>query len=364
MENNSQIIGVYCIKNKINNKVYIGESINIPNRWEKHLNKLNNKTHGNYALQSDYLKYSYENFEFTVLEYIDVPDNFDPDMFIDHYIKLNLVLLMREYYYQKQYNPFDTYNIRFSLNDVYNENKLYRNRKPYHDYLKAYDYSSEIKNKFQIFKYKNATTLIKEYLNSNDKIPVKLGYTRPYRLESTYVADDKQLLEDINKEKDLLILYPYYIDYVRPHNDNALSYHAFIGNEIKRINELDSYEYSPTLINYYLISQGYLELTNKTPKYMPTEKSFKDNLFFLSVDLNFKNPNFKVYVTDKGAKLIKEIISDIRNWINTIPHIYDFTKVYINQNDFYFTPIKIYNYYELIKNPLLNKYITTSLQAN
>lgn len=61
-------LGVYAIKNKVNDKVYIGESNNIERRWQEHKDELNTNSHYNKKLQSDWNKYKEENFIFEVLE--------------------------------------------------------------------------------------------------------------------------------------------------------------------------------------------------------------------------------------------------------------------------------------------------------
>lgn len=48
---------VYCIENIVNNKKYIGQSIDFDFRKKTHLKKLKTNTHGNSHLQSSWNKY-------------------------------------------------------------------------------------------------------------------------------------------------------------------------------------------------------------------------------------------------------------------------------------------------------------------
>ena len=69
----NKISGIYCIENKINNKKYIGQSIDILSRWRQHKSALNNKRHHSYDLQNEWDIYGEENFIFYILEMIDDP---------------------------------------------------------------------------------------------------------------------------------------------------------------------------------------------------------------------------------------------------------------------------------------------------
>lgn len=60
--------GIYIIKNKINNKVYIGQSKNINKRIKEHINALKNGVHQNKHLQFAFDKYGINNFDIDILE--------------------------------------------------------------------------------------------------------------------------------------------------------------------------------------------------------------------------------------------------------------------------------------------------------
>ena len=56
------------IKNNVNDKSYVGQSINIENRWTHHKSELNNNRHINDYLQNAWNKYGEDNFSFIVIE--------------------------------------------------------------------------------------------------------------------------------------------------------------------------------------------------------------------------------------------------------------------------------------------------------
>jgi group I intron endonuclease len=61
-------IGIYKIKNLVNEKVYIGQSVDIEKRWSTHKAELNNNHHHNIHLQNAWNKYGANNFEFSIVE--------------------------------------------------------------------------------------------------------------------------------------------------------------------------------------------------------------------------------------------------------------------------------------------------------
>lgn len=89
------ISGIYCIENKINNKKYIGQSININRRWQEHKNELDKNIHVNQYLQNAWNKYGALNFDFYIIKAC-------KPFYLDRFEKL----------YIKKY---DTYNNGYNL---------------------------------------------------------------------------------------------------------------------------------------------------------------------------------------------------------------------------------------------------------
>ena len=65
---NDMYTGIYCIKNIINDKRYIGQSKDCVERKTQHFSILRLGKHYNKYLQSDWNTYGENNFEFTILE--------------------------------------------------------------------------------------------------------------------------------------------------------------------------------------------------------------------------------------------------------------------------------------------------------
>lgn len=62
------MVGIYCILNVFNDKIYIGSSNNVEKRWKRHKNTLVSGKHHNIYLQRSYEKYGEGCFTYFVIE--------------------------------------------------------------------------------------------------------------------------------------------------------------------------------------------------------------------------------------------------------------------------------------------------------
>jgi len=84
--------GIYKITNKKNNKIYIGSSKNIKNRFSKHKNLLRSNKHHSIKLQRAWNKYGADNFIFEVIEYCNEDELLDRENYY-----LDLLLKSKDY---------------------------------------------------------------------------------------------------------------------------------------------------------------------------------------------------------------------------------------------------------------------------
>ena len=72
-------IGVFQIRNVLNNKIYIGSSVNLDAIWNRSQMELNLGGHRNVALQTEWKQFGPENFMFEVLFELEPQDNDQTD---------------------------------------------------------------------------------------------------------------------------------------------------------------------------------------------------------------------------------------------------------------------------------------------
>ena len=70
---------IYCIRNKINNKVYIGSTKWYKKRINIHKNQLKRNKHYSLEMQSDYNIYGFDNFEYIILLELGHTDNLEQE---------------------------------------------------------------------------------------------------------------------------------------------------------------------------------------------------------------------------------------------------------------------------------------------
>ena len=75
-------IGIYGIRNKINDHIYIGKTgMNFGDRWDSHRALLRGNKHFNQYLQRAWNKYGEENFDFLIIEECNVEDLDEKEMY-------------------------------------------------------------------------------------------------------------------------------------------------------------------------------------------------------------------------------------------------------------------------------------------
>lgn len=108
--------GIYKIENKINQKVYVGQSINIEKRWVAHKNTATNK----YSICYDYplyraiRKYGLENFEFSILEECEIFKLNEREIYWINYFKS----YQKDFGYNLTLGGSHSSSISLGLNDV------------------------------------------------------------------------------------------------------------------------------------------------------------------------------------------------------------------------------------------------------
>lgn len=186
------IVGIYKIKNTINNKIYIGQSGDIKWRWTHHRSDLRGGYHSNKHLQGAWKKYGEDAFEFSIVEETTKE-------------KLN----ERERYWITYYDSVNSgYNFDYGGDGVY-----------------GYKHSDEEINKMRriqspniILQFDKDCKFIKEWIGGSSHIRKELGYTKecillrcdhkiktmsPYK-DSYWVYKEEYFHQDFTWEKYFL----------------------------------------------------------------------------------------------------------------------------------------------------------------
>lgn len=180
--------GIYCIRNLVNNKVYIGKSINIYYRIKTHITGLNTKnTNENYYLINSWHKYGSDNFEYFILEYLNIDEK---------------LIAERELYWITNYDALNTnfgYNLRLDSSTG----------------LIIKDETKERLKQAQIRRFSNKEERIKiglrskEFWKNNPEIKIqmaiKVKQTKQNKYKFNQYSKDKVLIKTWNSVEEILI---------------------------------------------------------------------------------------------------------------------------------------------------------------
>jgi len=193
------ICGIYGIRNLINNKIYIGKSVNIRQRIYNHIGGLNAKDpkrENDYFIRS-WWKYGRNNFEYFIIEILDITQEN-----IENLAKERELFWMTFY---KSSNREFGYNLRMDSSTtmiVHEETK-----KRYSEArIKQYNDKPELKEKIS----KWATKFWKENPEIKEEMKKKVSdkHTR-YEIHQ-YSKDGFTLIKVWNKVKDIILENPNY----------------------------------------------------------------------------------------------------------------------------------------------------------
>lgn len=322
------MIGIYIIKNKINKKCYVGQSIDIDKRFKSHINGLDGNYGHNPHFQSAWNKYGKDNFEFDVLEEVEDTNSLDD----------------REKYYISLYDSFNQdcgYNMTpggSMCDDDYRE---------YLQISQRFNNSNLTKDdvrhiKLAMFCLMDRDELSKKY-NVSKKVLTKMsmgqsyGYVNPELNELIHNLKQK-MIDDRNKE--ILKLFDRGYRIVDIIEKMGLS-ESIVSKCIHKYRDIPNKFYNDERIKVYedimnLYNQGYnrhqiCKILNQpqTTVYKYTDNNFDINKL---VELPFKKvkKNVYSYIIDKyfnENKSSKELSNELNLSRNTI-------EFYINKHKY------------------------------
>jgi len=201
--------GIYKIVNLVNNKIYVGSSINLNKREKDHFKDLNGNYHRNRYLQNAWNKYGLDNFKFEVLEHV----------------KDESKLLEKEQYYLDIYfdNQKCCYNIcptagssfgvKFS-DEIKLKSSIVRGGKPFYAFkIKDRELIGEWINQGECGRYLNINS--KDINNClKNKRDTTHGYIFIYKDEYS----EQKLNEIYNKINPFLVFDKYTGDFISKHD--------------------------------------------------------------------------------------------------------------------------------------------------
>lgn len=298
-DTNPVFSGCYMIRNKDNNSIYVGESINLFRRFINHVSDLYNNTHHCKALQDDFnLTKDISNFTFVPLKCI-------PIVNLDKYTQKSETLYLESAYYLffkekgiNLYNTIDPYEA-LKRNNV--------------QYLKEPFDTSEALNKLYYDKYKILSDELKKKIKLEIKeiITPKKEIKYPFSdniIESPKTA--KKTIKIKNQDFELPQKIKEHINYTNSIKDKKSLYRiTHVLNEFANDGLLDL-NYCYVTVRKALCEENFLSLTSHN-KMAPTENSLQKKYLLIGnvrTELDGEIYCSPIYVTNEGKEEIKRII--------------------------------------------------------
>lgn len=183
----NRIIGIYKITNKINGKIYIGQSKNIYSRWKRHIYYAKQCK---YPIQKAIIKYGKENFEFAIICECEEEELNEKEMYYiklfnsdDRKIGYNLTIGGNTFSYTGKSR---NYKAKLSDSQVYDIRKRYGNRE----------------NKYEIYED------YKDIISFNTFCDIWVGKTYRNILLDVYSEDNKKFHKNDRRNKEYKFLTP------------------------------------------------------------------------------------------------------------------------------------------------------------
>ena len=127
------VSAIYLIKNKINQKLYVGQAVNLYRRYYDHKKSINK--HAKTAIINAFLKYGFENFDFYILEK-DLPAD-------------KKILTKREQFWLDELHPYKPtgYNICTTANTMLGFKHSEKTKEGFRDRMLGHIHSEETKRR-------------------------------------------------------------------------------------------------------------------------------------------------------------------------------------------------------------------------
>lgn len=203
------IAGIYKISNTINNKVYIGSTVNLYDRYHNHKSRVKRNAHENYYFQKDVCEYGLDSFVFEVIELCE-KDN----------LKQLESRYMDEY---KSYNEQFGYNIMIKEDSTFSREKRVSTREKISKSLKEIGHLKGDKNpmKNEESRKKSIANRVAKgernpfYRKSHsEETKVKLSNSRATKLNESNVIDIKRMLNAGMKNIDIANIFNVHPEHI------------------------------------------------------------------------------------------------------------------------------------------------------